>query len=122
MKTEAFLPSNSLGPGSASAVPATPADGGGVAGTRHPAPKVLSSAEYDKWAGEYLRNNRNAPRAYRLELINWRHQYQLQLEAAELKANPAAAADLRLVAERLARKAQSGFSGPPATDAPKSKM
>ncbi|MEL5993464.1 hypothetical protein AAFH49_04535 [Hymenobacter segetis] len=101
-------------------MPATPADGGGVAGTRHPAMKALSPAEYYKWAGDYLRNNRNAPRAYRLELINWRHQYQLQQEAAELKANPAAAADLRLIAERLARKAQSGFSGPPDTSPPSS--
>jgi hypothetical protein len=65
-----------------------------------------------EWVNRYLYDHRNAPREVRLALINWRHQCQLRLEAAELQANPAAAEDLRLIAERLVRKAQSGFGGP----------
>lgn len=111
MKPEAFLPSNSPWPGSAAAIPSTPVALEPVAGVRRPAPKnVLTDAQYDEWAAQYLRDHRAAPREVRLALIEWRHQYQRQQEAAELQANPAAAADLRLIAERLARKAQSGFS------------
>jgi hypothetical protein len=114
MKPEAFLPSNTPRPNSASVVPVTPpADAGHVAGARQPAPKtVLSAAQYYEWSGRYLRDNRNAPRTVRLELIKWRHDYQLYQEAAELKANSAAEEELCHIAERLARKAQSGFAGP----------
>jgi hypothetical protein len=113
MKPEAFLPSNSPWPGSASIVPATPANAGSVAGARDPATKpALNAAQYYEWSGKYLRGNRNAPREYRLELINWRHNYQRYQEAAELKANPVAEEELRHIAERLARKAQSGFAVP----------
>jgi hypothetical protein len=111
MKPEAFLPSNSPRPSSASVVPATPINVVPGAGARHPAPKsALSSAQFYEWSGKYLRDNQNAPREYRLELINWRHNYQLYQEAAELKANPVAEEELRRIAERLARKAQSGFA------------
>jgi len=72
----------------------------------------MTLAQFDEWAEEYLRKNRNEPRERRLELIKWRHEYQRQQEAAELKANPAAEEELRLIAARLARKAQSGFAGP----------
>jgi hypothetical protein len=119
MKPEAFLPSNSPGLGSASVVPVTPpASVEPVAGARPPAPRTaLSPAQFYEWAGRFLRDNRTAPRPYRLELINWRHQYQQQQEAAELRANPAAEENLRRIAERLARKAQSGFSpSPPPSD------
>jgi hypothetical protein len=116
MKPEAFLPSNSPGPGAASVVPATPIATGSGAGNA-PLKAPLSPAEYYKWAGEYLRNNRTAPREVRLELINWRHKYQLQQEAAEQQANPIAEEELRRVAERFARKAQSGFAGPSADSA-----
>jgi hypothetical protein len=114
MKPEAFLPSDTPRPNSASVVPATPpAKAGTIAGARQPAPKaVLSAAQYYEQLGRYLRDNRNAPREVRLELIKWRYDYQLYQEAAELKANPAAEEELRLIAERLARKAQSGFAGP----------
>jgi hypothetical protein len=113
MKPEAFLPSNSPRPSSASVVPATPVNVVPVTGTRHVAPKaILSAAQFYEWSGTYLRDNRNAPRAYRLELIDWRHNYQLQQEAAELKANPVAEEELCRIAERLARKAQSGFASP----------
>jgi len=112
MKPEAFLPSNSPGPGSASVVPATPIDMTPIVGVRHPTPKVApSAAQLYEWSGRYLRDNRNAPREYRLELINWRHNYQLLQEAIELKSNPVAEEELRCIAERLARKAQSGFAG-----------
>ncbi len=114
MKPEAFLPSNTPGPGSASSVPAVPMHAGPAATIRHSAPRaVLSSAQFDEWAAKYLRDNRSAPRAYRSELIEWRHRYQLQQEEAELRANPAAREELRLVAERLGRKAQSSFGGAP---------
>jgi hypothetical protein len=113
MKPEAFLPSNSPRPDSALVVPATPVSMVPVTGTRHSAPKAApSAAQFYEWSGKYLLDNRNAPRAYRLELINWRHNYQLQQETAELRANPVAEEELRRVAERLARKAQSGFAGP----------
>ena len=112
MEPEAFLSSDSPWPGSASAVPATPIATGPVAANA--APKAaLSPAQFDKWADNFLRINRNAPPAYRLELINWRHAYQLQQEAAE-KQDGTTAEALRCAAERLARKAQSGFVGPPA--------
>ncbi|MGI4734825.1 MAG: hypothetical protein ACRYG7_06545 [Janthinobacterium lividum] len=111
MKPEAFLPSNSPWPGSASVVPATPANAGLVAGARHSAPKAaLSAAQYYEWSGKYLQDNRDIPREHRLALINWRHNYQRHQEAAELKANPVAEGELRHIAERLARKAQSGFA------------
>lgn len=111
MKPEAFLPSNL--PGSASAAPIPPVAPAPATASAAPKPKVaLSPAEYDKWAADFLRNNRNAPRAHRLELIKWRHAYQLQQEAAEQQGGTAAAEDLRRAAERLARKAQSGFVGP----------
>jgi hypothetical protein len=113
MKPEAFLPSNSPRPGSASVVPATPVNVVPVTGTRHAAPKAtVSAAQFYEWSGKYLRDNRNAPRADRLELINWRHNYQLHQEAAELKANPVAEEELHRIAERLAHKAQSGFASP----------
>lgn len=121
MKPEAFLPSNSPRPGSASVVPATPVDVVPLTGTRNTAPKAtLSAAQFYEWSGKYLRDNRNAPRAYRLELINWRHNYQLQQEAAELKVNPVAEKELRHIAARLARKAQSGFASPNSDPAPTS--
>ena len=118
MKPEAFLPSNSPGLGSAAVVPPTPVDAGPIAGARPAAPKPGPTlAQYYKWAGEVLRDNRNAPREYRLKLINWRHQYQLEQEADRLQRNPAAAEELRVAAERLARKAQSGFApGTPPSD------
>lgn len=118
MKPEAFLPSNSPWPGSASAIPAAPVASGPVVVPRHSAPKnVPTAAQYDEWAANYLRDHRDAPRQVRLALIEWRHQYQRQQETAELRANPAAEEDLRRIAERLARKAQSGFSpGPPPSD------
>lgn len=94
---------------------------GPVAGARRPAPKaVLSLAQQIEALDRFLRDNRNAPRAQRLEYIELRHQLKLQQEAAELKANPTAAEELRLIAERLARKAQSGFAGPPTTTPPSS--
>jgi hypothetical protein len=81
-------------------------------GARHPAPKAaLNAAQFYEWSGRYLRDNRNAPREYRLELINWRHNYQLHQETTELKSNSVAEEELRCIAERLARKAQSGFAG-----------
>ncbi|WP_100335762.1 hypothetical protein [Hymenobacter chitinivorans] len=95
-------------------MPATPIVAESVSGARRLVPKAswpkLSPAEFDKWAAAYLRENRTAPRETRLELIKWRHQYQLQQEAAEQKANPIPEEELRLIAERFARKAQSGFS------------
>lgn len=113
MKPIAFLPSNSPWTGSASVVPATPANAGLVAGARHSAAKAaLDAAQYYEWSGKYLQDNRNGPREYRLALINWRHNYQRYQEAAELKANPVAEEELRRTAERLARKAQSGFAVP----------
>ncbi|RZJ87951.1 MAG: hypothetical protein EOO60_11645 [Hymenobacter sp.] len=85
---------------------------GGHAIPRNPAAQSApSAAQLYEWAGKYLRDNRNAPREFRLELINWRHNYQSYQEAAELKANPVAEEELRRIAERLARKAQSGFAG-----------
>ncbi|UYZ63949.1 hypothetical protein [Hymenobacter weizhouensis] len=107
MKPEAFLPSNSPWPGSAASVPATPVATGAVGGVRHPAPKpVFDPNAVIEWIDNYLRDNRNAPRKQRLELINKRYQIKLQIEAA----NPIDEKELRLIAERLGRKAQSGFS------------
>jgi hypothetical protein len=118
MKPEAFLPSNSPRPGSASVVPATPANAGAVGNAYQSTSKdARSAAQFYEWSGKYLRNYRNASREYRLELIKWRHNYQLYHEAAELKANPVAEEEMRRIAERLARKAQSGFDNDPATNA-----
>lgn len=113
MKPEAFLPSNSPGPSSASTVPATPKATGPVAGAR-PAPKAgLSLAQRIERLDKFLRDNRSAPRAQRLEFIELRHKLKLEQEAAEQQANPVVEVDLRRASERLARKAQSGFAGPP---------
>lgn len=121
MKPETHLPSNFLGGRAAPAalsVPAVSMNTGDTFVARRLVPKAVRTlAEFDEWARQYLRDNRTGPRAYRLALINWRQQYQRQQEAAELAANPAAAEELRLVAERLGRKAQSGFGGAPPTDA-----
>lgn len=111
MKPEAFLPSNDSGLGSASSVPAVPIYTGPVGPQRLLPPKsALSLTQMIEEIDRFLYNNRQAPRAQRLELMERRHQLKLQQEAAELQANPAAAEDLRLIAERLAWKAQSGFS------------
>jgi hypothetical protein len=112
MKSEAFLPSNSPRPSSASVVSATPVNMVPVTGARNTTSKAaLNAAQYYEWSGKYLQDNRTAPREYRLALINWRHDYQRHQELAELKANPVAEEELRRIAERLARKAQSGFAG-----------
>ena len=111
MKPEAFLPQNPNQAGPASVVPATPAAAWPTDEKRNVAwPPALSIAQRIEWLNDFLRNNRTAPRAQRLAFINQRHQLKLQLEAAELAANPAAQEDLRRIAERLACKAQSGFS------------
>lgn len=115
MKPEAFLPSNSPWPSSAASVPATPVAAGTVGGVCHPAPTpVLNPAAVVEWIDTYLRDNRNAPRKQRLELINKRHWIKLQMEAA----NPIDEKELRLIAERLGRKAQSGWSPLPLPEPP----
>lgn len=107
MKPKAFLPSDSPWPGSAASVPATPVAAGAVGGVRQPAlTPVFNPSAIVEWIDTYLRNNRNAPREQRLEFINIRHRIKLQIEAA----NPIDEKELRLIAERLGRKAQSGFS------------
>lgn len=119
MDPKAFLPADPSRPGAAAVVPATPQAAWQEPGPRKPIPRpTLTPAQFNAWAAKYLREHRNAPREYRLELINWRHQYQQQQEAAELQANPAAAKELQLIAARLARKAQSGFGGPSAGPGP----
>jgi hypothetical protein len=112
MDPKAFLPSNTPWSDAASVVPPTPTNAGPVAGGRRSAPKAPSLAQRIQAIDRFLYDNRDAPREQRLALIKQRRQYQLELEAAELQANPVAAEDLRLIAERLARKAQSGFGGP----------
>lgn len=59
---------------------------------------------------DFLSTHRAAPRSVRLYLINLRHALTVRREADELDNNPAARKNLSVVAERLARKAQSGFS------------
>lgn len=119
MEPKAYLPSNTPWANPASVIPPTPADAGPVAGARRLAPKASpTTAQLIEWIDIFLHANPNAPRKQRLDLIKQRHQHQLALEAAELKVNPVAEEELRLIAARLARKAQSGFGGPPAVDNP----
>ena len=59
---------------------------------------------------ELLATHRTAPRDVRLKLINLRHALTVRREADELENDAAARKNLRIVAERLAHKAQSGFS------------
>lgn len=107
MKPKAFLPSTTPWSSSTVVVPAPVAAKVFFGVSRVPKHRYALDAEkLVEQLDTYLREHRNAPRALRLEWMNLRHRMKLQLEARD----PIPEAELRLIAERLGRKAQSGIA------------
>lgn len=110
MKPKAFLPSTTPWSSSTVVVPAPVAAKGFAGISRVPKQRYALDAEkIVEQLDTCLREQRTAPKALRLEWMNLRHRMKLQLEAR----NPIPEAELRLIAERLGRKAQSAVAPTP---------